>query len=157
MLAEGLVVVAASVSFTAWLYFYAGTSLVGADRSLEMSLASSLVSVFGTMLGFVIAAVTFLFGLVDKEPFRVVRASHSYSDHWAIFRSAMRACAAATLASLVGAITVWIGKPPLWIVALVFATTLWLIARVARVLWVIEQMIKAEIRVGANTREGVDR
>ena len=153
LLAEGMVAAIGLAAFTIWIYHEGRPVLSSLDRSSQLSVISTFLSLSGTLLGFVIAAITFLFGIIDNHAFRIVRASRSYRDHWAIFRGAMRACAVATLSSLVGVVVVSFDATPRWLEVLLFAAILWMTIRLARVVWVIEKMIEAEVRLGANTRE----
>lgn len=153
LLAEGGTVILMTVFFAVWLYLRDGAKVfIHVGMADSLTVASALMGVFGSLLGFILASITFLFGIVDRESFRVLRASHSYPDHWAIFASALRACAFASLTSLCGLIAVWLGSLPLWLLVAMFATIAWSIARVARVVWVLQKMIEAEVRIGRSTR-----
>jgi hypothetical protein len=152
VIAEGSLFALASVATGIWLYGYGGAELIGNNRSDNLTVFSALLSLFGTTLGFIIAVIAFLFGLVDKKAFNILRASRSYTDHWAIFSGALNACAAATLASLCGLIAAWIEALAPWLLALVLATTIWSVGRLARVVWVIKKMIQAEVRLGIEVR-----
>ena len=98
---EAAAVVIVSMYFAVWLYRYNGARLFDVERSSDnIAVAAALVALFGTLLGFIIAAITFLFGIVDKDAFRVLRSSNSYADHWGIFQGCLRACAVSTLFSV---------------------------------------------------------
>lgn len=153
MAAEGTLVVAVSAAFAAWLYFGAGATFFSLERSSDnLAVAAALVSLFGTLLGFIIAAITFLFGIVDKEAFKILRASFSYRDHWRIFKSCLNACALATLLSVVALVCFWIKVLPLVVLVVAFAAVILSVARIGRVVWVIGHMIDAEVRLGNETR-----
>jgi hypothetical protein len=155
VIAEGSLLALGSVAIGLWLYQYGGAELVVSFRSNNITVLTALLSLFGTLLGFIIAVVAFLFSLVDKKAFNIFRASRSYADHWSIFNSALNACAAATLASLCGLIAACIDALAPWLVTLILSTTLWSIGRFARVVWVIKKMIQAEVRLGMGMRPEV--
>jgi len=152
LIAEGSLIALASVAAGVWIQRYGGAALIGSDRSNSLTVLAALLSLFGTMLGFIMAVIAFLFALVEKKSFTILRASRSYADHWSIFSGALSACAVATLASLCSLIAAWIDALPPWLLTLLFATTLWSVGRLARVVWVIKKMIQAEVRLGRDLR-----
>ena len=142
-------------AFIGWVYFFGGKEIIQASQPHQMAVLSALLGFCSTLLGFVIAVVAFLFGLVEKPAFRILRASRAYREHWAIFRGALRACAAASLISLVA--LVWGGSQglPVWLFVALFGSVGWLLVRMGRVVWVLEKMMDAEIRLGANSRSSI--
>lgn len=152
---EGTAPLILVVVLIGWAYFFDGREAIQASQPNQIAILSALLGFCSTLLGFVIAVVTFLFGLVEKPAFRILRASRAYSEHWAIFRGALRACAAASLVSLVA--LVWGGSQslPVWLIVALVGSVGWLLVRMGRVVWVLEKMMDAEIRLGANSRGSI--
>lgn len=122
-----------------------------------ITLISSLVGLLGALLGFEIAAVTFLFGLVDKPAFQVLRQSHSYNQFWDIFRSTLRSTGASTLISITCLFLLYADRLPIWAAVALIFSVLWTAVRLARSIWSIENLIAAEVLVGKRQREERDK
>jgi hypothetical protein len=152
---EGLCVVGGAIVLVAcidrgWLVFIEG----GSDN---IAVLSALVGFFGTMLGFVIGVVTFLFGASDNNAFRVLRASESYRAHWSIFKGALFSCFVATFLSVGAIIAAWFSILYKLHGAAVVGAGLWVFVRLIRVVWVLKHLIDGEVRLGAASRERVSR
>jgi hypothetical protein len=158
MIAEGGLAVAVTAGFAFWLYLYDGSQYVRLEGSGEtIAILVAFMGLFGTLLGFIIATITFMFGFMDKNAFDGLRANHSYASHWAIFKGCLRSCAFATLMSFCGVVALWINAMPLALLVIIFGSTVWLIARFARVLWVMQNMIDANVRMGSATRSKLQK
>jgi hypothetical protein len=122
------------------------------DANTSASILSGLAGFFGTMLGFVIAIVTFLLSVADNTAFVTLRASLSYSKHWAIFVGALYSCFAATSLAVSGLLVSCVGLFTSVHAIIIFAVSLWGLLRLALVLWVISKMVQGEIRIGHRSR-----
>lgn len=119
------------------------------------TILAGLTSFYGTMLGFVIAIVSFLFSSADKRDFFILRVSKSYRSHWSIFKGALYSCFLATFLSLSGLIAVWLSiLHELHCVAIVAAGA-WVLVRLILVVWAVKSMIDAEVRLGTQARKGI--
>lgn len=65
------------------------------------ALYGSILSALAALLGFAIAVITIVTGIVSTQPFAKLRASRYYDDFWAAFIWAIRAVGAATLLAFV--------------------------------------------------------
>jgi hypothetical protein len=122
------------------------------DATNNIAILSALVGFFGTMLGFVIAVITFLFGLSETPAFAVLRASKFYNSHWAIFKGALYSCFVATCLSVACLMAAWMGIQLKLPYIAVVSASLWVIARLSRVVWVLKHMIDGEVRSGGHSR-----
>jgi len=65
------------------------------------ALYGSILSALAALLGFAIAVITIVTGIVSTQPFAKLRASRYYDDFWAAFIWAIRAVGAATFLAFV--------------------------------------------------------
>lgn len=102
----------------------------------------TFAAIFGSLLGFAIAAESIVLGLSGSEHLRIVRESRHYSTLWQVFRWTIRTLALATVAALV-ALILDRDKAPRT-VCLYLSTFFGLLAAVqlARTIWVLEQVVK---------------
>lgn len=101
----------------------------------------ALASIFGSLLGFAITAVSIVLGFSQLDILAVVRNSVHYSTLWKIYISAMRVLAFATIVSLVGLVGDKDAAPHFWALYLAAVMALLAIVRVARCIWVLEKVI----------------
>ncbi|MGD8453844.1 MAG: hypothetical protein PVJ57_18675, partial [Phycisphaerae bacterium] len=103
---------------------------------------SSLSGIFGSLLGFAIAAEAIVLGLCGSDRLTIVRNSRHYSTLWRVFRWAIRSLALATVAALL-ALVLDRDKHPLmpFLYAAVFFSLLAGV-QLARTIWVLEQVVR---------------
>jgi hypothetical protein len=127
-----------------WSKYGGGTQalsdIVHGNRS---QIYGTLASIFGSLLGFVITALSVVLGLSSSERLNVLRASRYYQQLWDVFTSAIRVLGVSTI--------LWLGAlffdretapKPLLLVACLgisFLATL----RLARCVWVLERIVEA--------------
>jgi hypothetical protein len=101
----------------------------------------TLASLFGSLLGFSITAVSIALGYATSDRLAVVRQSKRYLDLWEIFKSAIRVLGAATIFALIGLFFDKDTVPNIYILyANVFMTILSFF-RMARCIWILENII----------------
>lgn len=102
----------------------------------------TFAAIFGSLLGFAIAAESIVLGLSGSEHLQIVRESKHYSTLWQVFRWTIRTLALATVAAL-AALILDRDKAPC-IVYLYVSVFFGLLAAVqlARTIWVLEQVVK---------------
>jgi len=101
----------------------------------------ALASIFGSLLGFTLAAVAIVLSVAQSARLRVVRESRHYDELWAIFRSCMRWLAIATSVTLVALIADTNETPRIWLTGLALFVSLVGVLRIARTVWVLERII----------------
>ena len=125
-----------------WRYGNGVKVLTDIVRGNRAQVYSTLASIFGSLLGFVITALSVVLAFSTSERLKVLRGSSYYKQLWAVFTSAIR---------VLGATTVW------WLLALFLdreavqrplilicciATTFLAVLRLARCVWVLERIVE---------------
>ena len=130
------------VAFTVWVF------ALGGERPTNLLLAGNrapiygtLASIFGSLLGFTIAAVSIILGYASTDRMEIVRKSKPYATLWRVFVAAMRALAFVTVVALAGLIFDRDAAPAPVILCLCVGTLTLAMLRLARCLWVFEQVI----------------
>lgn len=99
------------------------------------------VAVFGTLLGFVITAVSIVLGYANDEKLAFIRQTTHYGDLWKVYKSAMRSLALATLTGFAGIILINDDSITSMLIYLnVFAVSLATL-RLGRSIWALENII----------------
>jgi hypothetical protein len=96
---------------------------------------------FGSLLGFSITAVSIVLGYAASEKLLIVRKSKHYQDLWNVFKSAIRVLALATVVALLGLIFDKNDQPLNFLVYSNVFTVILSSFRVARCVWVLENII----------------
>lgn len=150
LLIEGMAAWAGALAIWWWLRRSGIDSLP--QSSDNIAIISAFAQSFAGILGFMIAAITFLFGIVDRERFAVLRASKSYAAHWQIFKSALIAAFFATCIGFASLVLIMSGVVPGWMLLGLIGTCLWMGVRLWRVVWAVLNMIDGEVAAGWKTR-----
>lgn len=129
--------------FIIWAQCFGGQVVI--ERILKENrsdIYGALAAVFGSLLGFIITAVSIILGYTTNDRLTIVRESKHYALLWEVFTAAIRILSVATIAALVG-LVVDRDSSPVYIVLYinVFTTTLSSF-RLARCVWVLENIIK---------------
>jgi hypothetical protein len=101
----------------------------------------AMASIAGALLGFSIAAVSILIGLLSAPRFVALRESPSYQDLWSAFHFSSRALAFATLACLVGLLVPSKGGAAVLVLALSIYGTLAATIALVRSIWIFEKVV----------------
>ena len=131
-----------ALAFFWWSHWHKGWAII--DATLDGNRAAvygAMASIFGSLLGFVITAVSIVLGFSTFDRLAIVRTSEHYSDLWRIFTASIRCLALATIISLLGLIYDRDKAPChtlmyLTVYAVVLATF-----RLGRCIWILEQII----------------
>lgn len=101
----------------------------------------ALASMFGSLLGFVIAAVSIAVGFSGSERLDIVRNSKHYPELWNAFNHAIRALGLATLVALAALILDRDSKPFCLLSYAATWVTLLAALLLGRSVWVLEQLV----------------
>jgi hypothetical protein len=101
----------------------------------------ALASIFGSLLGFVIAAVSIAVGFSGSERLDVVRKSKHYPELWNAFNHAIRSLGLATFVALMALILDRDSKPHCWMAYATAVTALLAALLLGRSVWVLEQLV----------------
>jgi hypothetical protein len=140
--AELGVAVLVAAAFAAWSARPGGAALV--DATLQGNRAAvygALASIFGSLLGFTLAAAAIVLGYAASDRLAVVRDSRQYPTLWRVFIAAMRALALATAVALAGLILDRDAAPRPAILDVCVGASALAALRLARCLWVFERVI----------------
>lgn len=114
------------------------------------ALYGSLAGVNAGLLGFILAALTILFGHVHSDRFAVVRTSNRLTTLIYVYLAGIRSHAVALALSLIAIFVNQAGHSGNVTVALVLFASVIALVRLLRVLWITEQV--AFLLVGRNER-----
>lgn len=140
---EGGCVVVATAGVVMWAERFGGSGRI--DQLLQGNrgaVYAAMASIFGSLLGFVITAVSIVITTSDSARFGILRGSPHYGTLWKTFMSAIRGCAVATISTLVGLAADRDKSPRMWVTYLCVFAVLYASVRMARCIWVFETIIK---------------
>lgn len=116
-------------------------SLENLLKNLE-PLHSSLASIYGSLLGFVITAAAIVISLLSSDRLSIVRQSPHFPKLWQIFFSAAKVLGIATIFSLICLINgadMWLGDSAVYFI---FGIGTLSVLRVISCLWVLENVVE---------------
>lgn len=139
---EFVLAVVLGVTFVFWgepLLSTAG--LAPSSLDARRTIYGALASLFGSLLGFVITAVSIAIAFASSDRLSIVRESRHYGDLWRVFTASIKSLGLATVVALVGLVAD--GKP--WTSAaigyLMFFSSVLATFRVIRCVWVLEKIV----------------
>ena len=139
---EFLLSILIGLSFALWSEFIDERRfLLSISADARLSIYGTMASLFGSLLGFNITAVSIVLGYSASDKLAVVRQSERYKDLWDVFKSAIRVLGVATVVSLV---SLFIDKevaPNLFVLYFTAFISVLSLFRVARCIWVLEKII----------------
>ena len=139
---ELLTAIGLAASVMIWSEFFNGKNEMGLILGDNLTkIYENLAAVFGTLLGFVITAVSIVLGYINNKNLSLIRRSERYEDLWKVYKSAMRSLAVATAAGLAGIIFEKMESlkyPLIYINALTITLAFF---RLGRSIWVLENII----------------
>ena len=131
-----------TVAFMVWHGSGGAVCLESFLKSNRAPIYGTLATIFGTLLGFIITAASIVLGFSGSGRMQVVRQSRHYPMLWKVFFSATRALGLATLVALVALIFDRDSNPISWLMFALFFCSMLVFFRVARAIWVLENVIK---------------
>ncbi len=132
----------ATVALLVWSECFGGRSTLEEWlRDSRGPLYSALSTIFASLLGFTIATVAIVLSFATSPRLEIVRTSRHYATLWRVFKSAIRWLAFATIFALV-ALAIDSGPiPSLWVLYPLAGISLIVLSRIARCIWVLENVI----------------
>lgn len=137
----GLAIVS-GLTFIMWAQICGGGAII--DETLKGNRGAvygALASIFGSLLGFAITAVSIVLGFSTTERLAVVRESKHYPTLWKVFTAAIRTLGLATVVALLGLILDRESSPMKWVLYLTVFAMILAILRLSRCVWVLENVI----------------
>lgn len=139
---EAVLAVAPALVLVAWFVFGAGRECVdGLMSDVRADVYRTTATISGTLLGFLIAVASLVMSFVSTERLTLLRTSKHYPAMWETFFQTTRVLGALTVTSLVCLVFDKDGGSLPWLVVpfvLFFSLSL---ARLLRVIWILEQII----------------
>lgn len=113
----------------------------------------AIASVFGSLLGFVIATFAIVLGYSQHERLQAVRDSRHYQTLWRVFSHAVWALGLGTIAPIAALLFDRDARPLHWLGLLVFGAALLGLLRLVRCVWVLEHIVKIVTAPAASPRK----
>lgn len=139
---ELYVSLALGAAFLIWCQYYGGFAIVdGLLKGNRGTIFGTLASMFGSLLGFVIATETLVLTISSVPRLAIVRNSKHYSTLWKVFFSAIWWLAGSTIIALIGLFIDRDTSPHKWILYSCATLIIISITRMARCIWALELVI----------------
>lgn len=125
-----------------WKYENGDRALLDIVNANRSQIYSTLASIFGSLLGFVITALSVVLGFSSSEKLSVIRNSVNYRQLWDVFTSTTRILGFTTLSWLAA---LFLDREKLqrpWILLLCLAMSFLAVARLARTIWALERIVE---------------
>jgi hypothetical protein len=128
--------------FISWAQFYGGgTTIEETLKGNRGAVYGALASIFGSLLGFAITAVSIVLGFSTTERLAVVRESKHYPTLWKVFTATIRTLGLATVIALFGLILDRDSSPTKPVLYLTVFATILATLRLGRCVWALENVI----------------
>lgn len=139
---EAAAAVLISVAFAIWFYSFDGASYTNAILDGNRApVYGAMATIFGSLLGFVITATSVVLGFSVSEKLQVIKESTEYTKLWRTFSSTIWILGATTLVSLICLLFDKDKAPVQFLTNVIFFLTMLSVFRVARTIWVLENII----------------
>ncbi len=139
---EGATAALAVTVMAVWAHWFGGATIIlDLLKGNRSPIYSALATIFGSLLGFVITAISIVITAAGSERMAIVRNSRHYETLWKVFTQAIWALAFATVASLGALVGDRDATPNWWAFYLCIAGALLSVIRVYRCIWVMQKII----------------
>lgn len=143
LIIELLVVLLLTVCFVFWYYQLNGSNelkpFLDGNRT---AIYSTLATIFGSILGFVITATSIIIGFSASEKLSIVKNSKHYKTLWKVFSSTIRALSFAVVIAFLSLILDRDNRPCSILLFFMFFTLFFSLVRIWRTIWVLENIIE---------------
>lgn len=140
---EFIFVLMLTLTFAIWAEYFNGLNdLEGFLNGNRGNIYGALASIFGSLLGFVITAVTVVIAFASDDRLAIIKESTQYQTLWKVFFAAIRALGAATLVALLALVFDHDSSPVYRLLYLILFVSLLSTVRIARCVWVLENIIE---------------
>ncbi len=102
----------------------------------------TLASIFGSLLGFAITALSVVLGFSSSERLKILRVSKYYKQLWDVFTSGIRVLGFTTILWLLALFFDREAAPKPFLLVLCLAISFLAILRLARCVWVLERIVE---------------
>jgi hypothetical protein len=139
---ELFIAIALTAILVVWSVRWGGHQvLLNLVKGNRAAIYGTVATLFGSLLGFSITAMSIVLGFTTSERLALLRSSSHYKDLWAVFTSAIRVLGITTVLALIGLIfdREAVQRPYIFVVCVGLSTLC--ILRMARCLWVLERIV----------------
>lgn len=131
-----------SIAFAVWVERIAGYRVVDSWLfGIRKELYSTVASISGALLGFIITSVSIVVVFVQSEKLELLRKSKDYPTLYRVFIVAIKYLGFTTAISVLGLVVDKDNNPHQWLTYLITFGVMLSIFGLARCLWVLEQLI----------------
>lgn len=142
MIVELILSIALTVLFAIWYLYLGGEpiicSFLSGNRS---SIYGTAASIFGSLLGFSITAISIVIGFSASNRLKIIRESKHFKTMWIVFSSSIWALSLATITSFLALIFDRDAHPVFLLLLASFFGAVLSLFRLARAIWVLEKVI----------------
>ena len=135
------------ILFTIWVFRFNGSvvveSILHGHRS---AVYGALASICGSLLGFVITALSIIIGYSTNEKFEFLRKSKHYSTLWKVLLSTIRSLSASTIIMVISLVFDRDGSPQYLIFCVCVFFILLSLFRLWNCIWVLDNVIHILIK-----------
>ena len=140
--AEFGIAILCGASFVAWARLWGGGAILEDTLTGNRgAIYGALASIFGSLLGFAITAVSIMVAFSTNDRLTVVRESKPYPTLWKVFTATIRTLGFATVVALFGLILDRDNHPMNPVLYLTVFASVLAALRLARCAWVLENVI----------------
>ncbi len=140
-----------SIFFSYWVIWHGGAypvdSVVNGNRG---AIYGTLASILGSLLGFVITALSIIIGYSTSDKFEFLRKAKPYPTLWEVLLSTIKFLSLATISMIVGLIFDRDSSPNNFILCFCVFTVVISLLRLKRCLWVLENVVHIVIKEPSN-------
>lgn len=134
-----------------WSSFFGGHKVINSALMVgRTEFYGLLVSVFGALFGFIIAATSIVLSVSNKPQLYLVQQNNYHHQLWDVLFSSIRVLGLATILALLGFLFDTQASPTLWLTYVNVGIIFCVVLRLVRCVWVLEHVVRI---VGESTRE----
>ena len=135
------------IFFTVWVIWLGGSAIVNSILYQNRSTVyGAIASILGSLLGFVITALSIIIGYSTNEKFEFLKSTKHYFTLWKVLLDTIKALSIATAAMIVGLIFDRDTYPHDLILCFCVFTIFLSVFRLKRCVWVLENVIHIIIK-----------
>lgn len=139
---EFVIAVALSILCAAWIENIVGYEVLNSWLSeTRKELYSTVASISGALLGFIITSVSIVIVFIQSEKLELLRQSKNYPTLYKVFIVAIKYLGFTTAVNLIGLVIDKDSNPQVWIMYLSILGVVLSVFALARCLWVLESLI----------------
>ena len=138
---DALIAVGLAAGLATWMFFEGKCQIEELVHGNRANIYRTLAGVSGTLLGFTLASASFAMNVISSPRLAMLRNSQHYPALWRTFFQTTWFLGALTLAALVCMIWDRDDSPTTWLVVPVTLFVCLSVFRLARVIWILEQVI----------------